>query len=73
MAKNQKTREPYLPYLPNATEAAVLVSLLCTLGYKHLFSKQIAEQWKKYAIAKAKGNAKSALFHFQVLKEHVFE
>ena len=70
MAKNQKTREPYLP---NATEATVLVALLCTLGYKHLFSKQIAERWKKYAIAKAKGNAKSALFHFHVLNEHVFE
>ena len=70
MAKNKKSREPRLPH---ATEATVLVSLLCALGYKHLFSKQIAERWKKYAVAKAIGNTKSALFHFKVLKEHVFE
>ena len=70
MAKKPKTREPRLP---TVTEATVLVSMLCNLGYEHLFSEQIVERWKEYAIAKAKGDAKSALFHFQVLEEHVFE
>lgn len=70
MTKNQITREPSVL---DATEATALVSLLCTLGYEHLFSEQIVERWQEYAIAKAKGDAQSALFHFQVLKEHVFE
>lgn len=70
MAKSQKTREPSFP---NATEATALVSLLCSLGYKHLFSELITERWQQYADAKAKGDAKSTLFHFQLLKEHVFE
>lgn len=70
MTKDQKTRGPSLP---DATEATALVSLLCALGYEHLFSKQIVERWKKYADAKVKGDAQSALFHFQVLTEHVFE
>ena len=70
MAKNQK---PCDPRIPNVTEATVLVSLLCTLGYEHLFNEQIVERWKEYTIAKAKGDAKSALFHFQVLEEHVWD
>ena len=70
MARNQRTHEPHLP---TVTEATALVSVLCNLGYEHLFSEQIVERWKEYAIAKAKGDAKSALFHFQVLEEHVFE
>ena len=70
MTKDQKTCGPSLP---DATEATALVSLLCSLGYKHLFSELITERWQQYADAKAKGDAKSALFHFQVLEEHVFE